>query len=449
MRAPSFHLFLLILLVTQTCGARQLAVGQAPAASPSIIDIPVRLSLAPLISAAEKTLPHQAGNWRSWRDWHGVKSRYRAWRGPLGVTINGDVLTVQAHIRYWIQARKKVLGAVNLKGSCGVDEPPRQALIGMQVRLGWGPDWTLRPRFRLLPTRFIDRCEMTIADIDVTPLVEKEFRKQMQKSLRAALVKLAPGMQVIRQQAGRSWSLLQEPIVLGNDRYLLLRPTGIALGPVSGRGKHIDTRLAVSLQPAMVKGTATVRKPLPPLERYIPRSPGLNLRLAVALDFADLNRQLTRAVAGRAFDVNGRKAGIEEVELSGKGDTLRARLALTGELAGAAELETRLAYDAGARRLAMRDLEFDYAPDDFALDFLAKAMHEQIRQGVEDAANRALAAQLELLTERLGATLQKIAPEGVTLDMAGLQLSGVQIDIQPQGLRLDATASGAARLLLR
>ena len=113
-----------------------LATGAQSATTPlSMIEIPMRLSLDPLISAAEKALPQQAGNWRSWKDWHGIKSQYRAWRGPLSITASGDVLMVQAHIRYWIRAQKKLLGAINLKGSCGIDEAPRQALIGMQVRL--------------------------------------------------------------------------------------------------------------------------------------------------------------------------------------------------------------------------------------------------------------------------------------------------------------------------
>lgn len=446
-----YPILLLLLLPGLAYGGAQPVAGiQAPASPVSIIDIPVRLSLEPLITAAEKMLPHQAGNWRSWKDWHGVKSQYRAWRGPLNMTVAGDVLLVQAHIRYWIRAHKKVLGAVNLKGSCGIDEPPRQALIGMQVRLGWGPDWTLRPRFRLLPTRFLDRCEMTIADIDVTPLVEKEFRKQMQNSLRAALRKLAPGMNAIQREAQRTWSLLQEPLELGDDSWLMLRPTGVALSGVTGRGKQIDTHLAVSLQPALLTGPRPADKPapLPPLARYYPRSPGLHLNLAVDLDFAGLNQRITDALDGRSFLVKGRKTGITKLDLGGSGEEIRARLALTGELAGTAELRARLAYAAQERRLEMRDLVFDYAAEDFAVDFLAQALHEPIRQSLEDAANQALTQQLDRLNERLGIVLKKVTPKGTELDMSDLRLSSVKIQIQQDRIRLVGTADGAARLLL-
>ena len=451
MRFFNYRLLPLVLLLWLTdAGTQSVADIQQPVAPVSIIEIPVRLSLEPLLNAAENALPTQAGNWHNWKDWHGIKSQYRAWRGPLGITVSGDVLTVQAHIRYWIRARKKLLGAIKLKGNCGINEPPRQAVIGMQVRLGWGPDWTLRPEFHILPTRFLDRCEMTIANIDVTPLIEKEFRKQMQNSLRAALRKLAPGMHAIQQQAQRTWSLLQEPVALGQDNWLMLRPAGVALSRIAGRGEHIDTQLAITLQPELVTGSEPAGKPvpLPPLGHYYPRSAGLHLHLGVNLGFATLNQRLSDTLAGKSFVIKGRQAGIKKFDLAGSGQEINARMELTGEIAGTAELRARLAYDAQDRKLALQDLTFDYAAEDFTMGLLAKALHEPIRQALESAANQALAQQLDRLNERLGSVLKKITPAGVTLDMSDLQLRSVQIHIVQEGIRLDGSATGSARLVL-
>lgn len=170
---------------------------------------------------------------------------------------------VQAHIRYWIRAQKSLLGAVTLKAGCGIDEAPQQAVIGMQVLLDWGPDWTLRPRFRLLPTRFLDRCEMTLANIDVTPLVATEFRKHMQDSLCAALRTLAPGLDAMQRQAQQTWFLLQEPVDLEEGNWLLLRPAGIALSRIAGRGRYLDAQLALTLQPVLVSGAKPAVSPVP------------------------------------------------------------------------------------------------------------------------------------------------------------------------------------------
>jgi len=444
-------LSLLLLLWLTAASVQSVAWGQQPGSPVSIIEIPVQLSLAPLTRAAERTLPQQAGHWRTWKDWHGIKSQYRAWRGPLSVTVSGDVLTVQAHIRYWIRARKSVLGAINLKGSCGIDEPPRQALIGMQVRLGWGADWTVRPEFRILPTRFIDRCEMTIANIDVTPLVEKEFRKQMQNSLRTALRTLAPGMATIRKQAQRTWFLLQEPVDLGQGNWLMFRPVGVALSGIKGRGNNIDAHLAVALQPALVTGDHPAGKPapLPPLQRYYPHSTGLHLHLGMNLDFASLNQGFSDALAGQSFDINGRSAGIKQFVLSGSGQDIKARVELVGEVAGTVELRARVAYQADTRKLELQDLTFNYDARDSILGQLVEAFHEYVRLMLESAANQALSQQLDQLSERLETVLANIMPAGVLLDMSALQLSHLQVHIDTQGIRLDGTATGTARLVLR
>jgi hypothetical protein len=441
---------MLLLWLPGVC-AQSVAGIKQPISPVSIIEIPVQLSLDPLTKAAEKTLPQQAGNWRTWKDWHGIKSQYRAWRGPLSITVSGDVLVVQAHIRYWIRARKKVLGAINLKGSCGINEPPRQAVIGMQVHLGWGPDWTVRPEFRILPTQFLDRCEMTIANIDVTPLVEKEFRKQMQKSLHTALRTLAPGMNTIRKQAQRSWFLLQEPVKLGQDNWLTFRPVGVALSGITGRGNNIDAQLAVAMQPALVTGAEPAGKlvPLPPLERYYPRSSGLNLQMSMNLDFASLNQKFSDTLARQSFNIKGQKAGIKKFGLTGSGQEIRAWVELVGDVAGTIKLRARLVYKAEERKLELQDLTFDYDAKNSTMALLEESFHEYIRQALEGVANQALAQYLDLVSERLETVLEKIMPAGVSLDMSAMQLRSLQIHIEQQNIRLDGAATGNARFILR
>ncbi len=441
----------MLLLWLNGAGAQSDAGVKQPISPVSIIEIPVRLSLDPLTKAAEKTLPQQAGNWHTWKDWHGIKSQYRAWRGPLSITVSGDVLLVQAHIRYWIRAHKKILGAINLEGSCGINESPRQALIGMQVRLGWGPDWTVRPKFRILPTRFLDRCEMTIANIDVTPLVEKEFRKQMQESLRTSLRTLAPGMNTIKKQAQRTWFLLQEPVELGMNNRLMFGPVGVALSGITGRGNNIGAHLAVTLRPELVTGIEPAGKPvpLPPLQRYYPRYSGLYLNLSVSLDFASLNQRLSDTLTGQSFDINGQKVGIKKLALAGSGQEIRAWVELVGDAAGTAELHARLVYKAEERKLELQDLTFDYDTKSSTVALLEETFHEYIRQSLEGAANDALTRHLELLSNRLETALEKILPASVLLDLSDLQLRGMQINIVEQGIRLDGAATGTAQLMLR
>lgn len=186
--------------------------------------------------------------------------------------MQGELLLVQAHVRYWIKANKNVLGTLNLQSCCGVDEPPRQAVIGVMIRLAWSSDWALRPEFRVIPTRFLDRCEMTIADIDVTPLIGKKFQNQLEDKMRVALKTLSLRLSALREEAEPSWILLQQPVEVGADHWLLLNPEGVVLSPLAGHGNSVDAHLAVVMVPNVVSGSAPVgrSRPLPPLMRFYP-----------------------------------------------------------------------------------------------------------------------------------------------------------------------------------
>ena len=231
----------------------------------------------------------------------------------------------------------------------------------------------------------------------------------------------------------------------------MFRPVRVALSGITGRGNNIDAHLAVALQPALVTGAELAGKlvPLPPLERYYPRSPGLNLHLGVNLDFASLNERFSDALAGQSFDIKGQKAGIKKIVLSGSGQEIRARIELVGEVAGTIDLRARLVYKAEERKLELQGLTFDYDTKNSTMALLVESFHEYIRQALEGVANQALEQYLDLLSERLEIALEKIMPAGVLLDMSALQLRSLQIHIAQQSIRLDGAATGSTRLMLR
>lgn len=442
---------LLSVLLPWSSAAAAFPVDSTDADTPSIIELPLRISLVPLFQAAERDVPQQAGHWHSWRKRSGVSTRYRAWRGPLGFRLSGDTLQAEAHVRYQLMARKTLLGAVTLKSSCGVDEPPRQAVIGARLRLGWGPDWVLRPAVQILPTRFLDRCEMTIASIDVTPLVEREFRRQLQEKLEAALQKLAPRVQAIRRQAVRNWALLQQPVALGEEQWLLLRPAGIALSPLAGHGDILETRLAMVLQPALVTGSrpAAGNTPLPPPALHYPRATGLNLRLVLGLDFAALDEQLAAELARTPPRIGGEPVNIGAVHFSGSGQHVRLEAELDGTRPGRLQLSARLAYAPRSRQLQLEDLEYNLETEDPFLEAQAKLLHEPVRQWLEATANQELQERLDRLRLRLAEVLEQLIPADMELDLSALQLQTASIALDQAGVELHGTLTGHAALQWR
>jgi hypothetical protein len=440
---PTFLLGLMLMLsggVSAQPVAGQPRAGQVP----SIIEIPVRISLDRLYEMAEREMPLQAGNWRGWRKAYGVNTQYRAWRGALQFTMQGDILMVQAHVRYWIRAHKQVLGTIDLESDCGVDEPPRQAIIGVQIRLDWGPDWMLRPVFRVMPTRFLDGCEMTIADIDVTPLIEKEFQQQLEDRMRAALAVLAPRLHAIRQQAEQDWSLLQEPVQLWAEQWLLLNPRSVALSPLTGYGNTLSAKLAVLMAPEVLTGSRPVPglRPLPPLERFYPRSSGLNLQLSVVLDYADLGRVMTELLADESIDIGGHQARIAAIELAGQGKEIRVNAKLSGPAAGEVALKADLVFTPETQQFGLENLDYTYKAEDPLLEGEAEFLRGYIRKLLMSAANQQLQQRMNQWKGNLQALFDRITPADMKLDMASLQLRQVDIDMTTESVRLNGLASG-------
>jgi len=424
---------------------------QSGAGAPSVLEIPLDIDLGAVFRQAESLLPREAGHWRNWRREHGIETRYRAWRGPLALHLQGDVLSVQAHVRYWVQGRKRIIGGLDLKVGCGVDEPPRQALVGVLVRLAWGPDWTLRPTFRVLPTRFIDRCEVTIADIDVSPVIGQMFRKRMEDSLTAALAQLRPRIEEARRRAAEYWGVLQRPMELMPGVWLSADPAAIALAPPFGAGQHLKTVLGIALSPRIEieAPSAPAPRPLPPLGTFFPRSSGMRLDLKLSVELDRFAAHLSADLARRVLTVQGRRIGIGSVTLRGEGKELVVGAEITGEAPGHLEIFATPAFDAESQRLMLTGLDFVYDPEDPDLGLLANLFYQRIQAALEEGANGLLADYSERLQHRLAAALSRSLPEGVDLDISALRLQRLEIAVGYDAIRLLGSAAGSVNLSLR
>ena len=423
--------------------------GQATPA-PSVVEIPIRLSLDSLFEEAEQQMPLQAGNPYRWQNTYGVLTRYHAWRGPLLLSMQGNELVVQAHVRYWLQARKKLPGGLTLKSGCGLDEVPRQALIGVRIRLDWGSDWVLRPRFRVMEPRFLDACEMTFADIDITPLVAREFQQQLASRMQRALLAQAPRLRGIRYQAEQTWARLQQPVQLGEKHWLLLRPQGLALSPLFGQGRVVDTQLAVLMAPQLVAGDPPPQepRPLPPLLQLYPNPTGLKLALAVDMRYVDLGRTMTGELAGAEYEFGGHRAVIESVELHGQGQEIVAQVHLGGDLAGEVEIRASLAFDAETQQFQLVNLAYTATFEDIWVEADANLLYGQIRRALEQNANRQLQQRMGEWRQRLLAVFDGVLPADLQPDLSSLRFQEVQFSLSPGGIRLDGVAAGRIHLAL-
>ena len=321
---------------------------------------------------------------------------------------------------------------------------------GVAARLEWAPDWTLHPRFQVLPTRFIDRCEITAADLDVTPLIKRVFDQELRASIAQALDAQRPGLAEFRRKAAEAWAHMQQPLRLAPDLWLQLRPFAVGMAPPEGRGDRVTVHLGVALRPELVHGERprAEARPLPPLGRLPPGRRGLAFRVELGLDWEAASDQLTDALAGRRFQIGDENLEIRRVRLSGSGSEVVARVELGGTAGGDLEVWARPVLEGGESPLRLEDLEYLYHPDDPLIGLAAETLYEQVRGMLQEAANRTLEKRLDETAERVRTALGTALPPGVEVDLGGLRMEAGSIRARETGLLLEGTATGGLELRL-
>jgi len=421
------------------------AAAEHPVSDVSVVQVPLEIDLTPLFSAADAGLPSRAGDWPRWRDWHGIEARYLAWRGPLWLAMQGDMLQAQAHVRYSVQARKRLLGALDIEAGCGVDEPPRQALVGLSARFAWGPDWTLRPGFRVMPTRLLDRCEVTVASIDVSPLVGRVFEDRIKDSLADAMRAIRPRLEQTRAEAAGAWRALQTPHELAPGLWLQVQPLGLALAPPRGAGARLQTAVWLAFRASVGGGAppGVAATPLPPLVPFVPDQPGLRFGIALDLDYPSIAAALSERIAGRQVEIQDRDVRIESVGIGARGQDLVVEASLVGDLIGRIEIMARPGFDTDRQALRLDDLDFVLDAEDSDPSLMVNLFYDRIRALIETQANGLLAERSSGLRDALEDVLSGVLPEELAPDLSGLRLSDLTIEVRDTGLRLKGSAGGS------
>ena len=416
---------------------------------PSLLEVPLRLELAPAFDAAEKLVPRETGGPR-WEEWHGFQVRYQAWRGPLLMELRGDILMVQAHVRYRAQGRKDLIGKLSVSAGCGIDEPPRQALIGAAIRLSLGSDWRLHPVFHVLPTRLIDRCEITALDINISPLVERAFQKRLRQALTNALLELTPALDALRAGAARGWNALQAPRELEPDLWLSARPVALGLGPLLGQGRRLSTTIGIALWPRLSSAppAADVLRPLPPLSLFRLGQPALRFDLAMDVSLADLSAAVQRRLAGQSVAVRDLRLIVEDAELSVAGDRLVLRATIGGDIPGLLDVRGRPAIDSASGGIGFADLDFAFDSTHPDAELILALFYERIRERLQQLADDALAARLDAAVAALQAQLDSWLGGHGRVDFSDVSLTMLDVELGDQRIGLRGQASGSVQVII-
>ena len=300
----------------------------------------------------------------------------------------------------------------------------------------------------MLPTRPLDPCELTFANIDVSPLVGRAFESRLETALGDALRGLAPRLAAIRAEAARAWLGIQTPRELAPGLWLHVQPLGIALAPPWGAEARLETSLWIAARLILSGDAAPARPPvpLPSLLPYRPLEPGLSFALSLDLDYADLSTALAGRLAGQGFEIQDRVARLDSLALRARGEDLVLEVDLAGDLAGRLTLMGRPGFDPVTGSLTLDDLDYVFGAEDAEIAFAANLFYDAIRDRIQEAANKLLAARTGDLGAALNALLAGALPPAVRADLSGLRLVALSFTLGETGLGIAGAAEGVLGL---
>jgi hypothetical protein len=469
----------LLLVFVVSCAARAQAplphvpapsvtpAAALPAIEPSTIALPVSVSLDRALQEIERVVPevHDAEGaitvvGESPAGDVGIK--YRVWRDPLALSAEGDTLRLRVRAFYRVEGLVCLTKPWPLSGcvwtpvgSCGHDEPAREVVAEIATTIAWRSDYGLTSSSRVASLEFPNRCLVTLARIDVTPQIRAVLAPKLDEA--AQRIDQLISEVSFRSQVASAWERLQTPVPVGSTGAVLaIDPRFVAVSNITGRDRELTSTITLAAAPAVWFDERSVppRIGLPPLEvRELPD--GLHVTARAVLPFAKATALLDEAVAGTSFDVEGRRATVEAVEVSGEGETLIAKVSLGGEVSGTIYFEGKIAYDPVRSVVYVADLDYTLATRDVLLGAAEWMLHSKLRERLAAAAQWSVGSEVTGAREAIDASLNRELAPGVHLTgnvspPRLVSVLAVPVSAGAEGVFVATIAfDGAARLTVR
>jgi hypothetical protein len=295
----------------------------AAAPEPPISSIPVvfKTPWPALVALADSAIPkctgtppvcqdQNAANYivRHEDDWFVVATILRreiGWKGsvwrfePLQLSLQDATLYSSLNVFFRSKLSFLPNGAT---AACGYDEPPPSVRLGGKARIAFAPEWYLDLKVHPILEPDV-RCDAVFERVDLAkwtaPLIDHAM-DPVTKTVRD----LVRAKTNLRDHAVPIWAKLQEPISIGPNLWLDVRPyAAFANVPeITDNGEYLTMKVGLDARPHVVLGTRPARgtRALPPLTGH-EHGPAFNLNVRAVLDYNKMTRLLRQKLVGQTF----------------------------------------------------------------------------------------------------------------------------------------------------
>ncbi|MEO8449607.1 MAG: DUF4403 family protein [Gemmatimonadota bacterium] len=372
-------------------------------------------------------------------------------RDPFQVSVKGDTFVVTSTIHYQGRGWYKPPIGPEISGSCGTSGDQPRARVVIQVRPKLTREWRLQARPRLAYVGPVteeerDQCEVTFAHINVTGKVIEAARGVIESQLPKVGDMLA--RLDVRGEFEKIWLEVQKPIRLTDSVWLMLRPTGVRLGHLSGTRDMLGTTVGITSEPKIETGPQPMVAPLPlpPLDTAVAAN-GFSALIEGRFGYPVINKSLTDALAGTVIKTPGGTIKLKEVAAFGIGG---GRLALGvrfgGTTTGLVYFIGTPKYDEESGEITVPDLDYDASSVGLLVRGLAWLKGDELRDFLRTKAVFPSGDALDKLAQLTTKGLNRDLAPGIHLSAAIDKTHVIRIVPRANALILQAHATGEAAL---
>jgi hypothetical protein len=282
-------------------------------------------------------------------------------REPIRFSIEGNRLRLNSLIHY--QMDGNFLGVT---GSCGrPDNTRRRVALALESNVSWSPGWTISLANSATNVNPIDRCRVTVFNVDVTDKAMGAFRRGLESLPDRANERLQELGRSMRSRLGAAWSLLSGPIALDRNVWLTLRPGQMSVTPLTVQNETLNINAALTARPRISLGDfppseATTDLPALSVE---PVAGEFHVAPVLNVAFSMVNDALSVQLKGKTFtrkifllpDLRVTVAGTQVI---GSGKRIAIGLDLDGSVKGRIWFIGDVDYDTASRTLRITLADF-------------------------------------------------------------------------------------------
>jgi hypothetical protein len=410
-----------------------------PALPASILNVPVKIFIAPFIVQAEKLAPREitSTGWPAYLpSGCDFRYKYRFIRSGFQFSCVNNRINVAMNGNYQIAGSKTVC-VMNqsvspwINGSCGFgNEPMRKVNINLVSDLQFLPDYRLRTLTRVDKVLAVDKCLVTVFNNDVTQQVMDSIAASVNfygQTIDAVMnnMRFDRYLTPIAEKAGKK-------IPLSTYGYMKLNANAVHMGPINFSADTLRFTAGISCFPEISSDSINYSSTnfLPPLTNADAGN-DFNLTANAIYDYTTIDTLLTRTLRNREFDVKGERIKIVAVHVRGLDEyQVEFKISFTGTKKGTLFLRGTPELDPVAQVLSVPDLEYDLNSSSLVLQLGKTFFNRQILDNLRAQAKINVTDLYQKNKSRIDNQFNRTVSEGIFLkgNTSQLRLNGLVIN---------------------